>query len=317
MEGNVFDSQQEEKDTIDSFQGEKRKIIQPSSLQDPKLEKLKEVLVDWINSSLKHEHIVVQHLEEDIFDGLVIHHLLVRLAGVQLPVDEIAVTSAAQIHKLEIILEALNKRLELKESTIKWSVKLIHSRDLLATLHLLVAMVKCFQPDLDLPSNVTVEVVLVEVSRSGIKSDVQIEFLTKESDSIDSLSSSNREHPIDQLLQLDPHKVHTVKKAILHFVNQNLSSLGLQVIDLEKQFADGVILLLLIGQLEGFFLPICNFHLTPVSHTEMLHNVTLALDLLNDLELEVSNVDPQDIISQDASATLRVLYGLFKRHKAK
>ena len=48
---------------------------------------------------------------------------VVSLAGVQLPVDEIAVTSAAQIHKLEIILEALNNKLELKESTIKWSVK--------------------------------------------------------------------------------------------------------------------------------------------------------------------------------------------------
>ena len=39
-------------------------------------ENLLQVLVDWINSTLKREHIVVQHLEEDIFDGLVIHHLL-------------------------------------------------------------------------------------------------------------------------------------------------------------------------------------------------------------------------------------------------
>lgn len=35
-----------------------------------------QVLVDWINSTLKSEHIVVQTLEEDIYDGLVIHHLL-------------------------------------------------------------------------------------------------------------------------------------------------------------------------------------------------------------------------------------------------
>lgn len=49
-------------------------------------------------------------------------------------------------------------------------MSVIHSRDLLATLHLLVAMVKCFHPDLELPSNVSVEVVLVEVSLDLISS---------------------------------------------------------------------------------------------------------------------------------------------------
>lgn len=36
------------------------------------------------------------------------------------------------------------------------------------------------------------------------------------------------------------------------------------------QFADGVILLLLIGQLEGFFLHLKEFYLTPSSPTEMV-----------------------------------------------
>lgn len=36
------------------------------------------------------------------------------------------------------------------------------------------------------------------------------------------------------------------------------------------QFADGVILLLLIGQLEGFFIPLCDFNLTPVNDSEMV-----------------------------------------------
>lgn len=32
--------------------------------------------MEWINRTLKVEHIVVRTLEEDIYDGLVIHHLL-------------------------------------------------------------------------------------------------------------------------------------------------------------------------------------------------------------------------------------------------
>ncbi|XP_021166539.2 gamma-parvin isoform X1 [Fundulus heteroclitus] len=320
MEAAVFEYQKKEDPLeAESFQGEKRKLIQPTSLKDPKLEKLKEALVDWINTTLKAEHIVIQSLEEDLYDGLVLHHLLSRLGGVNLPVEEIALTSSAQIRKLEVILNELDKRLGMQDSSlIKWDVKLIHNKDLLATIHLLVAMVKAFQPKLNLPQNVKIEVVIVEVSKSGIKSELQTEVLTGDSYSPDTDSSSNpeREDPIEQLLKLEANKVNTVKKAILHFVNQNMAALGLQVADMDKQFADGVILLLLIGQLEGFFIPLVDFNLTPVNDAEMLHNVTLALDLLNDIGLQLPSIDPQDIVSQDIAATLKVLYALFKKHKS-
>lgn len=212
-----------------------------------------------------------------------------------------------------------DEELGLQDSSLsRWSVKLIHNKDLLATLHLLVAMVRCFQPNLELPPNVRVEVVLLEVNRSGIKSEKEIEILTDESDSTtDSLSSSDSEDPIEQLLKLEPHKINTVKRAILHFVNKKMSTLGLQVTDMEKQFSDGVILLLLIGQLEGFFVPLYDFNITPINTTEMLQNVTVALDLLNDIGLPTTNIEPQDIVSQDVTTTLKVLYALFKKHKSR
>lgn len=34
-----------------------------------------QVLTEWINAKLLPEHIVVRSLEEDIFDGLILHHL--------------------------------------------------------------------------------------------------------------------------------------------------------------------------------------------------------------------------------------------------
>ncbi|XP_026110036.1 gamma-parvin-like isoform X2 [Carassius auratus] len=153
-------------------------IIQSTSLNDPKLNKLKEVLVEWINKTLKVEHIVVRSLEEDLYDGLVFHHLLRRLADVHVHVEEIALSTDAQVRKLEVILTALNETLEMNEETVKWNVKLIHSRDLLATLHLLVAIARRFQPDLVLPPNVSVEVIQCEVTKSGVKADKQTEFIT-------------------------------------------------------------------------------------------------------------------------------------------
>ncbi|KTG37344.1 hypothetical protein cypCar_00029809, partial [Cyprinus carpio] len=312
---------EEEKGEYSNRQGaERRMIIQPTSLEDPKLNKLKEVLVEWINKTLKIEHIVVKdnplynHVDTSV-------HVLIpgRLAGVQLHIDEIALSTDAQVRKLEMILTALNETLGLNEEKAKWNVKLIHSRDLLATLHLLVTMARHFQPDLVLPVNVSVEVIQCEVTKSGIKADKQTEFITFQSNSSEVLEreSNKEESPIDELFKLEAHKIETVKKAILHFVNKNMSSLGLNVTDLDKQFADGVILLLLIGQLEGFFIPLSEFFLCPVKSSEMLHNVTLALDLLIDRGLPVQSVDPQDIVSQDAPATMRVLYYLFKKDKNK
>ncbi|XP_059916379.1 gamma-parvin [Gadus macrocephalus] len=317
MATDVFSNPREE-DPLDValFQGERRKIIQPTSLLDPKVEKLKDVLTSWINKTLTPDHIVVQSLDEDLFDGLVLHHLLARLAGVSLSVDEIAVTAAAQIHKLGVVLEEVNKRLGLTDDALaKWNVQLIHNKDLLATIHLLVTMVRHFQPDLALPPNVKVEVVLVEVTKTGIKSDIQSEDLTEES--LQSPNSSSGEDPIEKLLTLDAHKILLAKTSIVNFVNQNMSSMGLQVADLDTQFSDGVILLLLIGQLEGFFIPLGDFHLSPANHAEMVHNVTLACDFLLDIGLNVPNIDPEDIISRDVGATLKVLYALFRRHKGK
>lgn len=40
---------------------------------------LLQFLIDWINTTLKEEHIVVKSLEEDLYDGLVLHHLLGKL----------------------------------------------------------------------------------------------------------------------------------------------------------------------------------------------------------------------------------------------
>ncbi|XP_061533978.1 gamma-parvin isoform X1 [Phycodurus eques] len=317
MEADVSQNHNEEEEEepvdADCFQVVRTKMIQPTSRKDPKVEKLTEALLDWINSTLKTEHIVVQSLDEDLYDGLVLHHLLARLAGVRLSLEEIALTSSAQIRKLEAVMEELDKRLD--QSDTKWDVSRIHNKDLLATLHLLVAMVRCFQPELVLPSNVNVQVVVMEVRRKGMRSDVQTEVLTGDSTNVENLSCTDGGvNAVEQLLKLGAHKVAVVKQALVDFVNKSLASLGLHVSDVDKQFSDGVILLLLIGQLEGFFIPLCDFSLIPVNNEQMLHNVTFALSLLTHAGLHVSSVQPQDFVAREVAATLKVLYALFCKH---
>ncbi|XP_007939994.1 gamma-parvin [Orycteropus afer afer] len=254
-------------------QGEKRKYLPPTSRKDPKFEELQKVLVEWVNATLLPEHIVVRSLEEDMFDGLILHHLFQKLTSVKLEVEEIALTAASQRRKLAVVLEATNQSLQVEERQAPWSVEAIFSRDLLATLHLLVALVKRFQPSLRLPTNVHVEVITIENAKSGMKSEKLVEQFT---------GCGSR---------------------------MWLAS-GCRLL-----FADGVILLLLIGQLQGFFLHLKEFYLTPSSPAEMVHNVTLALELLKDEGLLTYPVNPEDIVNKDTKSTLRVLYGLFHRHR--
>ncbi|XP_038612714.1 gamma-parvin [Tachyglossus aculeatus] len=293
-------------------QGEKRKYLQPDSRKDPKLEELQKVLVDWINSALRPEHIVVRSLEEDLFDGLVLHHLLQRLGGIKLDVEEIALTTDNQRRKLATVLDAVSRCLPEAERASKWSVEAIFGKDLLATLHLLVALACHFCPQLALPSGVRVEVLLVERARSGLKSEKVVEQITACREDAGKASSID---VFEELLKHAPDKVQHVKEVIVQFINQKMQNLGLAVSDLETQFADGVILLLLIGQLEGFFLNLKDFFLKPSNSEEMVHNVTLALQLMKELGLLDFPIQPTDVVSGDTNSTLRVLYCLFAKHR--
>ncbi|KAM9230452.1 gamma-parvin [Dugong dugon] len=292
---------------------EKRKHLSTTSRRDAKFEELQKVLVEWVNTTLLPEHIVVRSLEEDMFDGLILHHLFQKLASLKLEVEEIALTAASQRRKLTVVLEAMNQSLQVEKHQVPWSVETIFNKDLLATLHLLVALARRFQPSLPLPANVQVEVITIESTKSGLKSEKSVEQLTE----CNTDKDQSPKDVFDELFKLAPEKVNAVKEAIVTFVNQKLDRLGLSVQSLDTQFADGVILLLLIGQLGGFFLHLKEFYLTPSSPAEMLHNVTLALKLLKDEGLLNYPINPEDIVNKDEKSTLRVLYNLFHRHKLK
>ncbi|CAH2278332.1 gamma-parvin isoform X1 [Pelobates cultripes] len=292
-------------------QGEIRKVLQPSAISDPNFQNLLKFLMDWINEELKHEHIVVKSLEDDLYDGLILHHLLQKIGGIKLDVEEITLSTFNQKRKLTVILDAISQHLELEPSQTKWDINLIYNKDLLATLHLLVALARHFKPDLQLPPNVCVEVIFVEPTKSGMKTEKAVEFLTLSSDGDSSLKSD----AFDLLFEKTPDKVQEVKQAIVKFVNKPLANLGLTVTDLDSQFADGVILLLLIGQLEGYFLNLGSFFLTPSSKDDQIHNVSFAMDLLKDGEILQNPINPEDIVNRDIKTTLRVLYSLFLKHK--
>lgn len=88
---------------------EERSIIQPKSLEDPKVRELIHVLIDWINDELAQQRIIVKDINEDLYDGQVLQKLLEKLSGVKLDVPEVTQSEEGQRQKLSVVLRAVSR----------------------------------------------------------------------------------------------------------------------------------------------------------------------------------------------------------------
>ena len=106
-----------------------------------------------------------------------------------------------------------------------------------------------------------------------------------------------------------------MKQSLIKFVNNHLSSLGFTVDDLEEDFHDGVRLILLMGCLEKFFVPLHTYHLSPTTDEQRLENMNLGFKLIEDAGLPSPRNRPYEVVHKDLKSTLRIIYSLFIKYK--
>uniref|UniRef100_A0A2K5MM19 Parvin beta n=1 Tax=Cercocebus atys TaxID=9531 RepID=A0A2K5MM19_CERAT len=117
----------------------------------------------------------------------------------------------------------------------------------------------------------------------------------------------------DTLFDHAPDKLSVVKKFVQSICQ--LLTLPGNITSRSLQFADGVYLVLLMGLLEDYFVPLHNFYLTPESFDQKVHNVSFAFELMLDGGLKKPKARPEDVVNLDLKSTLRVLYNLFTKYK--
>jgi len=293
-------------------ENEERSMIEPKSYENPKLKDLISILIEWVNDELHSERIIVQDVEEDLYDGQVLQKLLEKLTGEKLAVPEVTQSEEGQRNKLRIVLGVANRILGLQRQQARWSVESVHTKNIVSILHLLVALARHFRAPIRLPENVVVDVVIVTKREGVLTHRVIAEELTSY---YDDLGMRCERDAFDTLFDHAPDKLQVVKKSLVSFVNKHLNKINLEVTDLDSQFADGVYLTLLCGLLEGYFVPLYDFHLTPQSFDEKVANVSLAFELMMDGGLPQPKARPEDIVNLDLKSTLRVLYNLFTKYK--
>ena len=84
-----------------------------------------------------------------------------------------------------------------------------------------------------------------------------------------------------------------LRQSLVTFANKQLNKINLEVTDLDTQFNDGVYLCLLMGLLEDYFVPLYDFHLTPRSFEDKVHNVSFAFELMQDAGLPTPKPRPE------------------------
>lgn len=293
-------------------ENEERTMIDPTSKEDPKFKELVKVLLDWVNDVLVEERIIVKQLEEDLYDGQVLQKLLEKLADHKLNVAEVTQSETGQKQKLQTVLEAVQGLLQPHGWALRWTVDSIHGKNLVAILHLLVALAIHFRAPIRLPEHVSVQVVVVRKREGLLHSSHVTEELTT---TTEMMMGRFERDAFDTLFDHAPDKLSFVKKSLIDFVNKHLNKLNLEVTELETQFADGVYLVLLMGLLEGYFVPLHNFYLTPDSFDQKVHNVSFAFELMLEGGLAEPKARPEDVVNLDLKSTLRVLYNLYSKYK--
>ncbi|XP_038848203.1 alpha-parvin isoform X1 [Salvelinus namaycush] len=301
-------------------ENEVRTMVDPNSRNDPKLQELMKVLIDWINDVLVGERIIVKDLAEDLYDGQVLQKLFEKLEGERLNVAEVTQSEIAQKQKLQTVLEKINDTLKVSIRNIKWTIDSVHAKSIVAILHLLVALSQHCRAPIRLPDHVSIQVVVVQ-KREGILQSRQVQ--EEITGNTEALSGRHERDAFDTLFDHAPDKLNVVKKTLITFVNKHLNKLNLEVSELDTQyvflpvmqFADGVYLVLLMGLLEGYFVPLFNFFLTPEHFDQKVHNVAFSFELMQDGGLEKPKPRAEDIVNCDLKSTLRVLYNLFTKYR--
>merc|ERR1712012_944733 len=112
----------------------------------------------------------------------------------------------------------------------------------------------------------------------------------------------------DTLIDHAPEKLHFVKESLIRFSNSHLAKLGYPVTDLESDFSDGVRLILLMGSLEGYFLPFFSYKQKPENTEDRMANVSLAFKLMEEAGLPPPRNRPSELVHRDLKSVLRVVY---------
>ncbi|VDD75655.1 unnamed protein product [Mesocestoides corti] len=291
-------------------EGQERSIIERASMESAEVKELVAALISWINDELINHRILVRNIADDLYDGQILQNLAEKLAGIKLEHPEVTQSEFGQMQRLKEVIATINQLLGVPEAWAKehWSAETVHNKDIIAIIRLLVALAKHFKAGIRLADGVFLTVIVVRKINGILEYRYERKYLTEPSQSLSDSQASS--HPLDYL----PNR-RLIPRLIICFANEHLQKLNLRVSDLSEDFSDGVRLILLMGLLEGYFVPLHFYHANPTTDAMRLANLRLAFELMRAADLPEPSERPEDIMLGDEKAVLRLLYGIVSHYQ--
>uniref|UniRef100_A0A095ADN3 Endopeptidase Clp n=3 Tax=Schistosoma TaxID=6181 RepID=A0A095ADN3_SCHHA len=279
-------------------EGEERSMIEPQSKDHPSVHNLSCSLIEWINTELVDDRILVRDLEADLYDGQVLQKLIEKLLNIKIDHPEVAQTEIGQKQRLKIVIDEINGALDISpvRAAQLWPVSAVYNRDLVAILRLLVALVHKFSPAIILPRKVQLTVLIVRKINGILQHRRQIEPVTDIGDEQDNTETDH--DAISALVDCAiPEQLASFQQTLKTFMS------------------DGVYFILLLGLLGNYFVPLHAYHITPTTDAQKLANLQVAFQLAHDVEgIDLEYNQPESVLRHDLKATLRLLYTLYTRY---
>lgn len=315
-------------------EGEERLYVDTESWQSANVQNLIQPLLNWMNDVLAPDRIVLTDLVEDLYDGLIIRKLLEHLANVDFGHSPMPLVSLNKSEQLKRLNQILSKCAEILTpaflwDSARWTAEAMRNKNAIVIVQLSVALAAYFRAPIPIQQYYSIRpchirAVLVKRQQGrlyerGITEDL-IPNLSGIMGAVNvpapsSATQSEERDAFDTLFDHAPEKLNAITKSVLAFVNRYLNKLNIYVTDLTEQFRDGVYLILLIGSLDGYFIPFYQYHLTPKDYAQQLKNVAFAFRLMQDAGMATSKCRPEDIVNGDAKCILRTLFALYNRYQ--
>ncbi|KAJ3166493.1 hypothetical protein HDU88_003362 [Geranomyces variabilis] len=311
-----------ERDGITTFQ------LHPSSKADPNVKKLMQGLTTWVNSYVIMQSMTVRDLISDLDDGQVLAAFLTQITGDAIvdPQTLAARSDRSKLVILQLVVKYIEGNLKIKQDPARWTTEGLLTKDYASALCLLVDLARVLGCPYALPPNVSIAVVKREELPSGVKNRTSVHKITGDDvkgtgaepaelalgpreDGAGGVAVADEPDAFDKLFA-QPEKVAEVTKLLLEFINSQLEALNIRLNNLIK--VEGVYLILLIGTLGNFFVPLHHYSLTPTTLAAKIENARFALGMMADLNIDVTRINATDVVRKDPKSIARCLYLLFQ-----
>lgn len=313
-------------------EGDERAMLEPHSSHNPEFKQMIDVLLNWINTSLHKDSIIIRSFEDDFYDGYILGKLIeyhqpnIRLLHEGIPLSE------------EMKKQTLQRVLTYIETSspypMKWTFEQIYHRNLIAILHLLLTLMKLWNipTRTNLPKNLFLKIVVVKKINGLLQTRIVNECFIEDHQHEE--ISPRQGDLIDALFDLAPDKLQAVEKLLINFINQHLIDQQIQIKRIHTEdFQDGLYLVYLISHLENYF-PILNkYHQKkPLTREQIYGNFQLVFQLLTegnvrkDREYEMNWFSPlvgmdieqycriNDLLTGNERSLYRLLFQMYLRY---